>query len=233
MSQEDILVSDSEREKSIMRLRHATTEGRLTLEEFSQRMDSILSARTRGELDALIRDIPDSMAAYPAVNRSIPTHWSVAIMSETKRTTRWRVDETTNAVAVMGSCKLDLRKATLASGELVINAFAVMGEIKVIVPAGTQVELEGFAIMGSKECRVDDENIYPDSPLIRVRGYAVMGGVVVVSDDPTWYERTADRIGDFTNHMERRRRELDDRYQRKLRKLEERRMRHSSRHRDW
>ncbi len=48
-----ILASDAEREHSIVLLREAVGEGRLTLEEFSQRVDLAQAARTDGELAAL------------------------------------------------------------------------------------------------------------------------------------------------------------------------------------
>lgn len=52
--------SDTDRERVAERLRQATTEGRLLTEELEQRMEAALSARTYGQLDALIADLPGS-----------------------------------------------------------------------------------------------------------------------------------------------------------------------------
>jgi hypothetical protein len=40
------------------RLRHATAEGRLSTEELEERLEALSSARTYGELDALLSDLP-------------------------------------------------------------------------------------------------------------------------------------------------------------------------------
>ncbi|HEY2128618.1 MAG TPA: DUF1707 domain-containing protein [Streptosporangiaceae bacterium] len=53
-----IRASDAERDATVERLSQATGDGRLTLEEFSQRMDRATSARTRAELDQLVADLP-------------------------------------------------------------------------------------------------------------------------------------------------------------------------------
>ena len=53
-----ILASDSEREQSIERLRDAVGEGRLTLEEFSDRLGRAYAARTDRDLAALVGDLP-------------------------------------------------------------------------------------------------------------------------------------------------------------------------------
>ena len=48
----------AERDATVERLSTASGEGRLTLEEFSQRMERATTARTRAELDHLVADLP-------------------------------------------------------------------------------------------------------------------------------------------------------------------------------
>jgi Flp pilus assembly protein TadB len=50
--------SDAEREEVAERLRKATGEGRLLAEELEDRLAAALTARTHGELDALVADLP-------------------------------------------------------------------------------------------------------------------------------------------------------------------------------
>jgi hypothetical protein len=50
--------SDTDREQVTQRLQEATTEGRLAPEELEQRVEGALSARTYGELDAVLVDLP-------------------------------------------------------------------------------------------------------------------------------------------------------------------------------
>ena len=56
--QELVRVSDAEREAVVERLNLATSEGRLTLEEFGDRVAEALAARTRGDLDRVVTDLP-------------------------------------------------------------------------------------------------------------------------------------------------------------------------------
>jgi Domain of unknown function (DUF1707) len=50
--------ADADREHVAERLRHATAEGRLAAEELEERLGLALSARTYGELDAVVADLP-------------------------------------------------------------------------------------------------------------------------------------------------------------------------------
>jgi DUF1707 SHOCT-like domain len=50
--------SDAEREEVAERLRGATAEGRLLAEELEERLAAALRARTQGELDVLVADLP-------------------------------------------------------------------------------------------------------------------------------------------------------------------------------
>lgn len=56
--QADLRASDADREQVAERLRQATTEGRLLAEELDERMGAALSARTYGELAAVVADLP-------------------------------------------------------------------------------------------------------------------------------------------------------------------------------
>jgi Domain of unknown function (DUF1707) len=53
--------SDADREHVAERLRHATAEGRLSAEELEERLGAVFAARTYGELDPLVADLPGQM----------------------------------------------------------------------------------------------------------------------------------------------------------------------------
>jgi Domain of unknown function (DUF1707) len=57
-STDDLRVGDSEREAVAAELREHYAQGRLSIEEFQRRLDAALAARTRGDLDRLIADLP-------------------------------------------------------------------------------------------------------------------------------------------------------------------------------
>jgi hypothetical protein len=50
--------SDSDRDRVADRLRHAAAEGRLLTEELEERLGLVFRARTYGELDAVVADLP-------------------------------------------------------------------------------------------------------------------------------------------------------------------------------
>jgi Domain of unknown function (DUF1707) len=53
-----IRASDADRDRTAALLREHHAAGRLTAEEFDERMDAALSAKTLGELDELLTDLP-------------------------------------------------------------------------------------------------------------------------------------------------------------------------------
>ena len=55
----DIRASDAERELVVSFLRDQTAEGRLTADELDERVGRAYAAVTRGELQRLVRDLPD------------------------------------------------------------------------------------------------------------------------------------------------------------------------------
>jgi hypothetical protein len=58
--------------------------------------------------------------------------WVVAVIGDSRRQGRWRVERPLAAVAVMGDVVLDLRGAEVPQGDVDITATAVMGDVKVI-----------------------------------------------------------------------------------------------------
>ena len=176
----ELRVSDADREATVVRLREAGGEGRLTLEELAERVERADGARTRGELDALTADLPDAptvRAAYPDAPAK-ERRWVVAIMGGEERKGRWRPARRTNAVSIMGGVDIDLREAELADGAQIL-ATAVMGAVTITVPPGVSVEMSGLAIMGGNTGPDDKSLPLPDAPVVHVRAYSLMGGVVV------------------------------------------------------
>ena len=65
--------SDTDREQTVALLRDHAAEGRLTLEEFTERMSAAYLARTREHLEALSRDLPPRHASV--ASRRAPTRF--------------------------------------------------------------------------------------------------------------------------------------------------------------
>ena len=176
----EVLASDAEREGASKRLRDATAEGRLTLEEFTERLDLAYAARTRAELEALTKDLPvTAPATAPAVRSGPRPRNLVAVFGNTERRGRWRVGERTRCVTFAGNAKIDLRDAILEGPEARIDVFCAMGNIELIVPEAVDVDLSVVSVLGNKTDRRSSTPRRPDAPVIRIVGVVIMGNVTV------------------------------------------------------
>ncbi|GGK72368.1 hypothetical protein Sme01_08260 [Sphaerisporangium melleum] len=214
--------SDAEREAVVERLREASVDGRLTLSELTERTEAAYLAVTHAELAQITADLPGGTATaaapgpHPAPARppGRARRWYVAVMGDTKRRGKWRVDQEIGAVAVMGDVTIDLREAEVRSNEIDIVATAVMGDVKIIVPDGVDVDLSGMAIMGDKRADVVEAPPGQQVPVVRVRAYAVMGDVKVIGDSRAkpirrslaawtdwWLERRGAMYGDHLGSL--------------------------------
>ncbi len=125
----------------------------------------------------LTRDLPQLAPRVP--ERRPVSRWVVAVMGGSDRKGRWRVSERVNAVAVMGGSSLDLRNAEVTGDEVTIVAVAVMGGIDVYVPDSVEVQVDDAAVMGGNDQRGSGRPARPGAPVVRVKAYSLMGGVVV------------------------------------------------------
>ncbi|MFB4308989.1 DUF1707 domain-containing protein [Actinomadura sp. GTD37] len=177
-----IRASDAEREAVVERLRIASVEGRLTFEELTDRTEAAYSAVSRGELEHITADLPGMGApgANPAPIQ-VKRRFS-AVMGDCKERIVGRIDGPLEAVSVMGDVELDLRGAQVPSGEVLITATAVMGDVKIIVPDGVSVELSGRNFLGDRKVNVRDPHPGARVPVVRVAATAVMGDIKIVDD---------------------------------------------------
>jgi hypothetical protein len=186
-------ISDADRHKVAEVLREAAGEGRLDFDELDERLEATYSARTYADLVPITLDLPVQPAAgLPAqplaasapsevVSGGPDSERHVAIMSGIDRKGVWTVPARLTVTCFMGGADLDLRQAQFAAREVVLTINAVMGGADIKVNPHTQVIMEGTGIMGGYSGPSDktpaelDEN----SPVVRIRGFALMGGVSV------------------------------------------------------
>jgi DUF1707 SHOCT-like domain/Cell wall-active antibiotics response LiaF, C-terminal len=180
-----VRVSDAEREAVVERLRVATVEGRLTLSELTERTEAAYTATTRGDLVPITADLPAITSSPSAPPRPIPhadRERVVAVMGDSKRQGRWRVERPLAALAVMGDVVLDLRGAEVPQGDVDITATAVMGDVEIYVPDGVDVQLSGIAVLGDKKVAVREAPAGQPAPRVVVKATAIMGDVKVIGE---------------------------------------------------
>jgi hypothetical protein len=105
----------------------------------------------------------------------------LAILSGEERKGVWVVPQHLTVNCFMGGADLDLRRAQFAAREVVITVNAVMGGADIKVNPQTQVIMEGTGIMGAFSGPSDSTSpdLDANSPVVRIRGFALMGGVDV------------------------------------------------------
>ncbi len=202
-------------------LRDALAEGRLTFAEFDERVGAAYAARTRDDFAPLTADLPVQPAlsaattpvapavtatpgpgpvagaeAQPVAGPAQPVRaevdLTVAVLSGHERRGRWRPGQRTKAVAVLGSCTLDLREIAFPTEPITITAVAVLGGIEIIVPEGVDVEVTGTSVLGGRSVRIAAVPQRPTTPVVRVRGVAVLGGIDVRSEAPVGAQRAVE-----------------------------------------
>jgi len=186
VAEADLRASDADRDRVADILRDALAEGRLTTEEHSERLDGVYAAKTVGELEPYVRDLPAPGAAPAAAPASGPYPWAadgtgenpnlIGILGGAERKGRWRVGRSINAVAIMGGVEIDLTEATFTAPELVITCTAIMGGVSIKLPENVSVHGNVVGIMGGADIKRND---FPDpgAPVIKIQGFALMGGV--------------------------------------------------------
>ena len=172
----DQRASDAERERVVGRLRDASSEGRLTLEELADRTALAYTARSHAELAPLTDDLPASLAP----SRRKPVRWMGAVIGEVKRTGRWRIRDNTHVVMGIGDCHLDLRTAELDGDEVTVTISQIIGDTTIVVPRHVDVELSGLFLIGDKSLTGSDEELPPAAPRVHVRAFGLIGELNVV-----------------------------------------------------
>lgn len=169
-------------------LREAAADGRLTMEEHSERMERAYASRTYGELADLTADLAANPSAQPLQADTEPV---LAVFGSEKRGGRWVVPSELPVTAVCGEVKLDLQEALLARSEVVINVTAVFGEVTLIVPDGVDVRLSGPALLGSRKSKVRRPT-HPGAPVVNVRCFIAFGEVTAKPPRrKRWFDRLA------------------------------------------
>jgi Domain of unknown function (DUF1707)/Cell wall-active antibiotics response 4TMS YvqF len=181
-----IRASDAERDATLERLSAATGDGRLTLEEFSQRMDRATTAKTRAELDRLVADLPtDVGAAGSAVAERAPGRrsWHISPIGGLSVSGPWRMERSVIVMSLIGGADLDLSQAQLAAPEVTLTKVSLLGGVSIRVPPGIRVDASGFSVIGGTRVDAGPEP-GPGAPTVHVRAYSLLGGTRIYRAGP-------------------------------------------------
>lgn len=116
-------------------------------------------------------------AAEPAPKSSYLSE--LVLLGGTKRALRIPDFRGGFLTAVLGGVELDLRHCGIVTSPATIDVVAFWGGIDLKVPAEWRVEGKVVPVMGGFEQKTPPAVESDDSPRLIVRGYAIMGGVVI------------------------------------------------------
>lgn len=181
-------VTEEDREQAVEVLQRAAADGRLPLEEFSDRVGMALAAETREQLASATADLDTA----PPVGSTRTVSTVVTFLGDRRQVGRWLLPRSLRAIALLGDVHLDLRGVVVSDEVVEISAFTLLGDFSVDVPEGVEVELTGFDLLGDRELRLAPVARRAGTPLIRVRAYGLLGDVTVRTpkegeQPPNWW----------------------------------------------
>jgi hypothetical protein len=170
-------VSDAEREQKVLSLRDHLLAGRLTLDEFSERIEIAYAARTGKELVEASGSLPDAFAE-PLGSRRRPRRATMALFSHVAQRGRLRLCRRSFALSAFADLDLDLREAEVDHSETIVSVLVGFGNVDVYVPEGVNVDVDGLTVFGHR--REWGRDIAPvDAPTIHIRALGCFGTIDV------------------------------------------------------
>ncbi|MFC9893449.1 DUF1707 domain-containing protein [Nocardia sp. NPDC127579] len=161
----ELRVSDAEREHVGQLLQRAVGMGMLSLGEFTERMDTALAAKTRGELNAVLIDLPGVrlvgqpaaprpgfVRPAPVLRKPVPAPPGNVIRSRLSGVTRkgpWQVPPVLRLNNWFSGVTLDFTEAVMSTQVVEVHVDDYFGSVNLIVPAEATVDLNGLDLLGS------------------------------------------------------------------------------------
>jgi hypothetical protein len=177
MDDASMRISDDDREQAVVVLREHLLAGRLTLEEFSERVEVALRARVATELARLKEDLPDVFVAAPGSRRK-PARFTAALFSHVVRRGRLRLRRQAVAASSFWDLDFDLRDVTVDHWQTTVTVLGAFGNVDVYVPEGVNVDVGGISLFGHRrDWGLDTDR--PDAPTIHVRVLSFVGTIDV------------------------------------------------------
>jgi hypothetical protein len=196
-------VSDAEREQAVASLQDHLFAGRLSLEEFSERVEQAYTALVQADLERIRSGLPATHDDSAVAPRRRATRLTGALFAHVVKRGRLKLGRWTVAGGAFCDVDLDLRKAEVRGRKSALAVLVSFGNVDVYVPENVNVNVTGLAVGGHRrEWGEDLER--PGAPQISVRAVSIFGTVDVwrvPADMPSDY-------GEITRKLERREREL-------------------------
>jgi hypothetical protein len=153
---DQLRASHQDRDQVVEQLRVAGGDGRLDAEELDQRVEAALTARTYGELAALVADLPAGPVTPPAGAPALRRKDEVRIEvrhGNARRQDRWAVPQRMTIKVRHGNVVLDFTQAEISWPTVQIEVELRHGNLVVITKPGIVVDADDLT-MGHGNARV-------------------------------------------------------------------------------
>jgi len=139
----ELRASHEDRDRVVDTLRTAGGDGRLTAEELDARVERALSARTQGELAALVADLPAPLLTKDVlVVEQSGGKWT--------RAGRWTVPNRIELRTQLCRVTFDFTDAVITSRTLLIDMDMQHGKLVIVGAPGIVIDADGLNLMFSK-----------------------------------------------------------------------------------
>jgi len=135
------LASDADRDRIVEVLRTAVGDGRLTPDDFDERIEAALTARTLADLEPVLTGLTaaDSVQAPDLVRITCGS-------GSARRDGSWVVPRRMEIDVRSGGVRLDFREAVIAAPELRIDARIASGGLRLITRPGIVVDADDLTV---------------------------------------------------------------------------------------
>jgi hypothetical protein len=143
----NLRVSHEDRDHVAEQLRVAAGDGRLTADELDERLETALTARTYGELEVVLTDLPSAPGALTAPAPEAKELVELKVTHGTiKRDGRWVVPRRLVVEARHGNVVVDFSSAVISQPTLDLEISVGHGNVVLIVPPEVVVDVDSVAI---------------------------------------------------------------------------------------
>jgi uncharacterized protein DUF1707 len=181
---DQLRASHEDRDQVVELLRVAAGDGRLTAEELDERLEVALTARTYGELTALVKDLPTrgQVVGAPVVEAKELVRIDCG-SSTVKRDGPWIVPHRMEVRVASGSVILDFTHAVITQATLPIDAEVRSGALTLITKPGIVVDTDDVSVRyGTTKVQAPWDATVP--VILRIQISGTVGSGVIVARPP-------------------------------------------------
>ena len=183
----EVRASDADRDRILDLLRTAVGDGRLTADEFGERMEAALSARTLGELAVLTADLGrPGMGTGTEITAGTGTVRAEDVVridqkgGSVQRTGRWVVPRRLELRSSWSDVRLDFTEAVIVADTLVVEMNMRGGLLVLVTRPGVVVDAGSLKVRYTDvDFRTGGESDVPVILRVRLTGQMKYGGIEV------------------------------------------------------